>query len=170
MKWVLLTLGVLVGLVLVVVIGGALLPVKHHVTRRGHFKETADAVYATLAGPPNWRAAVKSFGALPDQDGRKQWWEMDSHGEKIRYELVEDKPPLRRVVRIADPSLPYGGTWTFEITPAGQGTDLRIHEDGEVYNVAFRFLARFVFGYTGSIEGYFKDLGAKFGEQIQTEA
>ena len=86
------------------------------------------------------------------------------------YELVEDRAPSRRVTRIADKNLPFGGTWTYEITPAAEGSELRITEDGEVYNVIFRFMAKYVFGYTGSIEGVFRDLGKKFGEQPQTEA
>ena len=34
----------------------------------------------------------------------------------------------------------------------------------------FRFMARFFFGYTSSIEGYLNDLGAKFGEAVTIEA
>jgi len=74
------------------------------------------------------------------------------------------------VVRIAEPGLPYGGVWTFEIAPAGEGAELRIHEDGEVYNVVFRFLSRFVFGYYGSIEGFLRNLGTKLGEPVRIEA
>jgi len=170
MKWLLLAGGALVGLVLMVAVCGAALPVEHHATRRARFRKSADTLYVTLAGPPDWRSDVAGYGALPDQDGRKQWWEQDRHGKKVRFELVEEKPPMRRVVRIADRSLPFGGTWTFEITPLAEGSELRIREDGQVYNVIFRFLARFVFGYTGSIEGFIKDLGARFGEQVRTEA
>ena len=65
-------------------------------------------------GPPDWRTGVKSFGSLPDQDGRKRWWEQDSHGQKITFELAEAKPPERLVTRIADKGLPFGGTWTFD--------------------------------------------------------
>jgi hypothetical protein len=52
----------------------------------------------------------------------------------------------------------------------GGGSELRIHENGEIYNVIFRFMARFLFGYTGSIETYLRDLGAKFGEPVAIEA
>lgn len=46
---------------------------------------------------------------LPEKNGRKQWWEQDKRFGKIAYELVEDSPPTRRVVRIAGAGLPYGG-------------------------------------------------------------
>ena len=108
---------------------------------------------------------MKEFGVLPDG----KWWELDSHGQKITFELVEDSPPSRRVVRIADKSLPFGGTWTFEIAAEGDGSSVRITEDGKIYNVIFRFVARFFVGYTSSIEGYLRDLGRKFGESVSIE-
>ncbi len=75
------------------------------------------------------------------------------------------------MVRIADRKLPFGGTWSFDIAPAAGGeSDLRVTEDGEVYNPIFRFMARFVFGYTASIEGYLRDLGTKFGQTVRIEA
>ena len=60
--------------------------------------------------------------------------------------------------RIADPDLPFGGTWTYEITPDGGGSRLTITEDGEIYNPLFRFMARFVFGYEGTIASYMSSL------------
>ena len=77
----------------------------------------------------------------------------------------------RLCVRIADKGLPFGGTWTFDIAPSADGgSELRVTEDGEIYNVFFRFMARFLFGYTASIETYLRDLGAKFGQPVEIEA
>ena len=170
MKWAFLVVGIIAGLVVLVALIGAMLPQRHHATRKARYQVAPGALYAVLAGAPDWRTGVKSFGALPDESGRKRWWEEDTHGQKITYELVEDTPPSKLAVRIADRGLPFGGTWTFEIVPEGSGAVLRITEDGEVYNVIFRFMARFVFGYTGSIETYLKDLGAKFGQAVTIEA
>jgi hypothetical protein len=166
MKWIGIVAGSALLLVAVVAIAGAMLPQSHHATRRARFHQPPERIYTLLAGPPDWRTGVKAFGALPDG----KWWEQDSHGQKITFELVEERPPTRRVVRIADRTLPFGGTWTFEIAPEGEGSTVRITEDGEIYNVIFRFVARFFMGYTSSIEGYLRDLGRKFGESIQIEA
>jgi hypothetical protein len=171
MKWVIFAGGTLFLMVALMALIGALLPVKHYAARKARFGQTPDAIYSVLAGPSGWRADVKASGALPEKNGRKQWWEQDKHGQKIAYELLEDLPPTRRVVRIADAGLPYGGTWTFEIAPQGAGgSEVRVAEAGEVYNVFFRFLSRFVFGYTGSIEGYLRDLGTRFGEAVHIES
>jgi hypothetical protein len=162
-KWVLAIIGVLGGAVGTMALAGAILPRKHHAKGGAAFRVAPDALYAVIAGPPDWRTGVKSFGTLPDKDGRRMWWEEDTHRQKIAYELVEDVPPRRMAVRIADEKLPFGGTWTFEIVPrADGGSELGITEDGEIRNVIFRFMARYFFGYTASIEGYLRDLAVKF--------
>jgi hypothetical protein len=170
MKWVLWIGGGLTALIGLVALIGSMLPQRHSASRRARLRASPEAVYAVIAGPPDWRTGVKSFGVLPEQNGRKQWWEEDTHGQKITFELVEEHSPSRIVTRIADRNLPFGGTWTFDISPApAGGSEVRVREDGEVYNVIFRFMARFFFGYTASIEQYLRDLGAKFGQAVTIE-
>ncbi|PYP70520.1 MAG: hypothetical protein DMD41_14750, partial [Gemmatimonadetes bacterium] len=84
-------------------------------------------------------------------------------------ETIAAVPPRRLVRRIADPKLPFGGTWTWEITAAPGGSTLTITEDGEIYNPIFRFVARFILGYTGTMESYLKALAARLGEQVVIE-
>ena len=55
----------------------------------------------------------------------------------------------------------FGGTWTYELTPVGRATLLRITERGEVYNPVFRVMSRFVFGHTATIDAYLAALGAR---------
>jgi hypothetical protein len=170
MKWVLLIGAVLVVLLALVAVVGAMLPRDHQATRQARYRQKPEAIYFTLAGPVDWRTDIKAFGNLPDRDGRKLWWEQDSHGHKVTYELIEDKMPSRRVTRIAEKNLPFGGKWTIEISPTNEGSVVRITEDGEIYNVIFRFVARFFFGYTSNIEGYLRDLGHRFGELTTIES
>jgi len=166
MKWVWMIGGGLVMVVALVAAIGTMLPQSHHASRSARFRQRPETIYAVVAGPPDWRSGVKSFGSLP---GGKSW-EEDGHKQKITYELVDDRPPTRRVVRIADRSLPFGGTWTIEIAPECGGSAVRVSEDGEIYNVIFRFIARFFMGYTSTIDGYLNDLGRKIGEPVRIEA
>jgi len=170
MKWLLLALGLVVLLVGLVALVGAALPLRHHATRKARFRVTPDALYAVMVGPPDWRSGVMRFGALPNNEGRRQWWEEDKHGQKITYEVVEGVAPKRFVVRIADRNLPFGGTWSYDIAPtASGGSELRISEDGEIYNVIYRFVSRFFLGYTATMETYLRDLGAKCGQTVEIE-
>jgi hypothetical protein len=71
-------------------------------------------------------------------------------------------PPRRIVTRIDRSERAFGGTWTYELRPVATGTELTITEDGEVYNLIFRTLARFVFGHTATIDAYLRDLERQF--------
>lgn len=164
MKWILIVAGILVGLGAAVALIGAVLPKSHVASRSSRFKKPPQAIWEIITGPPDWRPDIRAFEQLPARDGHRVWKEIDSHRQAIRYESVEEAPPARLVTRIADPELPFGGTWTHELTPYGDGCLLKITENGEIYNPIFRFVARFVLGYHGSIDAYMKALHAKLGE------
>jgi hypothetical protein len=76
----------------------------------------------------------------------------------ILYRVEALEPPSRLVTRIADPALPFGGTWTFELMPKDGGTALTITEDGEVYNPIFRFMSKVFFSQTATMEAYLTSL------------
>jgi hypothetical protein len=164
MKWILIILAVLILLVAVIVIAGMMLPKAHIASRSSRFKQSSQAIWEAITGPPNWRSDVRSFENLPPRNGHRSWSETDKHGQSIVYESVEETPHARLVTRIAGENLPFGGTWTHEIKPTSDGCELTITEAGEIYNPVFRFMARFVFGYSGSIETYLRELHKKFGE------
>ena len=45
-----------------------------------------------------------------------------------------------------------------------------ITEDGEVYHPLYRFMSRFVFGHTTTIDRYLTDLGRKLGHPVEIGA
>jgi uncharacterized protein YndB with AHSA1/START domain len=170
MRWLWIVLAVLAGLVVIVVGIGVLLSQKHVATRAARFHQPPDAIWAAItdiAAFPVWRPGVKRVERLPDRNGLPAWREVDDHGQEIPFEVVEWAPPQTLVVRIADPKLPFGGTWTYAVHAADGSSELRITENGEIYNPIFRFVSRFVFGYHGTIEAYLRALGKKFGETVQ---
>jgi uncharacterized protein YndB with AHSA1/START domain len=174
MKWLGIIIAVLVGLVVIVVAIGAMLPKAHTATRSAHFSQTPDAIWQVITTPeafPTWRTNVKTVERLPDHDGHISWRETDNQGQAIPFEIVEWTPPSRLVTRIADPKLPFGGTWTYEIQAdqTGGGSTLRITENGEVYNPLFRFVSRFVLGHHATMDEYLRALRKKFGEVVRLE-
>ena len=172
MRWMLWTFLVVVGMVLLVVVIGWLVPRDHVATRIGRYRQSPEAIWTAITdvdAMPSWREGLKSVKKLPDRNGLPAHIEVTSMGE-LPLETVEMTPPRKLVGRIADAKLPFGGTWTFEIAPIGDGATLRITENGFITSPVFRFMSRFVFGYTGEIEKYLRSLAKKFGEQPQIGA
>ena len=171
MKYALIVLAALAALVLVVVAVGAMLPVKHRASRQVKLHQPPEKVFAVINDPasfPAWRGKVKGskeikVEILPEQNGHRMFRETGADGT-ILYEVVSAQPNKSLVTRIADPSLPFGGRWTYELLPDGDSTTLRITEDGEVYNPLFRFVSRFIIGHHATIERYLRDVGKQFGE------
>ena len=172
MKWVLVVVGSIAVLVAVVAVIGALLPKAHRASRWVVLKKTPREVYAVIsdtANAPGWRHDLQKVEVLPPVHGLKCFRETGAHGA-ITYEVIEDRPGELFVSKIADENLPFGGQWTFEFASAGAGTRLRLTEEGEVRNVIFRFVARYIFGHAASIEGYLRNLGKKLGEPDEPQA
>lgn len=166
LKWTLIILGTLVLLIAIVAIVGALLPRGHVATRTARIKAKPDAVWQVLTRVeelPSWRSDLTGVERLPDRGGLPIWREKGRNGT-MTIATEEFSPPSRLRTRIADEGLPFGGSWTWELTPDGDGTKIRITENGEIYNPIFRFMARFVFGYAATMEQMLKSLGKRFGE------
>jgi hypothetical protein len=156
-------LAVVVGLIVLI---GSRLPKAHTVTRTTRVKVPPDALFTLLSDVDNykaWRPDVKKLERLPDRDGRPAWVEEMSTGRIPMFFERMERPSLL-VGRIADPTLPFGGTWTYRITPVASGSELSITEDGEVYNPLFRFMSRFVFGHTATMDAFIKHLQARLGD------
>ena len=178
MRWALWIVGSLVAIVALVALIGAMLPKGHVATRAAKFRQSPEAVWQAITGYEEfskWRPGVTSVTRLPDANGHVVWKEKIGIGwkaEEIPYEVMESGPPAggkpgRLVARIADPKLPYGGSWTYVVSTVDGGTELRVTERGEVYNPIFRFVSRFVIGHTKSLEDYLNALGQKFGQTVK---
>jgi hypothetical protein len=178
LRWALWIVGGAVVIVAVIAIIGAMLPKGHVATRSAKFHQPPDAVWqaiTTFQDYPKWRPGLQSVEQLSTSAGHAVWLERTGTGwnaEEIPYQVMESVAPAggapgRMVARIANPKLPFGGSWTYEVAAADGGTVLRITERGEVYNPIFRFVSRVFMSNTKTIEIYLNALGKKFGETVQ---
>jgi uncharacterized protein YndB with AHSA1/START domain len=166
MKWLLYILAALVGLVALVAAIGAMLPKEHTASRNMRFRPQPAALFAVVsdfAKYPEWRTGVTRV----DVDGPVRQGALireEGPNGPIPYRLEVFEPPSKIVMRIADPSLAFGGTWTLEVFQNDSGSELVITENGEVYNPIFRFLSKFFFSPTETMDQYLADLKRKLGE------
>lgn len=165
MRYLLVVLGVLVAVVVVVVTVGYALPARHRASRSAKFASSSNALFTAITDVehyPSWRSDVTRVDLVPNGGGPSRFREVGRNGT-ILYEIERRDPDRQFVTRIADPTLPFGGTWTYDITPANDGATVRITEDGEVRNPVFRFVSRFILGQTATMDRYLTDLGRRFG-------
>ena len=151
--------GVLVALILLLIAIGYALPINHVATREASLAAPPERVFSVLRDVekfPTWRSDVKSVEVLATTPALR-WRERGDNDITFEMETVE--APGKIVTRIVDKTLPFGGSWTYDLSPEGGGTKLVITENGEVYNPLFRFMSRFVFGHTATINKYLDDLG-----------
>ncbi len=170
MKWVLIVLGGLVGLIALMALIGAFVSRDHRATSTVMLRQPPDSVWKVVRDLGNitaWWPAMEKVERLPDRDGHEVWRQKMS-GFDVPIIVMESAPPRRLVTQI-DPTAggAFGGTWTYELASDGTGTRISVTEAGWISNPIFRFMSRFLFGYYGSLDKYLRALGARFGETVQ---
>ncbi len=166
MKW-------LIGIALVVaVIGvavrmiGGSLPVQHRTIVTRTIMAPADDVWSLISDLSqwqDWRTDVKQVEILPGNAVRVT----DSNGT-VRYRI--EKPAERTLITIIEQEgLPWGGRWIWRVERQTDHTSLvTIIEEGEIYSPMFRFFARFVFGFEGTMKSVLDQLEAAAGRRSGT--
>ena len=134
------TVASLIAVLAIIAIVGYFLPIDHQASRTMEFTAPPEAVWALIQDP----------------DSYSTWWA----AADVKTAVVESVRASRLVTKIVDETQ-FGGTWTFEIAPGASGSRLTITERGEIYNVIFRALAKYVFGYTSTMESFLAALKLK---------
>lgn len=161
-------LGTLIAIIVIIAAIGWMLPIEHQASRQATFSSPAPEIYTLITNVsefPKWRSGLKSVDVVATESGARSFREHGSN-DAILYVVDEAVPNEKLVTRIADPSLPFGGSWTYTLTPAASGTTLRITENGKVYNPLFRFVSHFVISQHATIDTYLTDIGKKLGQTI----
>lgn len=167
MYWLLGIVGVLILAGIIVFVIGSFLPEAHVASKTLTLRQPPETVWKVMtdfANQPNWHSDMKSVERLPDRNGHAVWQE-EMSGMKIPLEILEMEAPKKLVRRIAAEDLGFGGDWEYILTPTIEGgCQLTITERGKVPNPLFRFMSKYVFGHTATMEKYMTALAGKFGE------
>jgi uncharacterized protein YndB with AHSA1/START domain len=170
MRWPWIAGGVVVGIPAALALIGAFVP-RNHVARVGiTLKSAPEKVWSMIsdfAGTPRWRKDVSKV-ELTSSGSPVRFTEHSKQG-KVPFEVVSQEPPNRQVVRVVDDDQPFGGTWTWELSPEGGGTRLLITEAGFVKNPIFRAVGLVFFKPTATLEAYLRGLAGELGESAAPE-
>jgi uncharacterized protein YndB with AHSA1/START domain len=171
LKKILIILGVLAALTLLMAAVGFTLPRQHRATSSIRLQAPPDRVWDIVRDPGALQGVWPELEAarrLPDRDG-KELWEQKAGGFDMRLIVEEAVAPTRLVTRIdAEADAPFGGTWTYELTPQAGGTLVRVTEDGWVGNPLFR-IAMHAMGLHRTLDGYLTALATRLGEDAAPE-
>ena len=167
MKWLLgiiAFIAVVIGLVAAI---GAALPKSHTASRSAELTAPPETVWAIVTDPAHYTTWRRDLTKVEVDPGSVLRWTEYSGSDRIKYQGEAAEPPSHFVARIADPALPFGGSWDYRIEPTPAGSRITITENGEVYNPIFRFVSRFVMGHTATIDKYLRDLAARTGDSYK---
>jgi uncharacterized protein YndB with AHSA1/START domain len=161
-------LAILAAIILAI---GLAMPKNHRAESRVTLEKGIDDVWAVVRNPAAlvgiW-SELKSSRRTQGAGGREVW-EQDAGGFPMRLIIESSDPPRRLVTRIdADEQAAFGGTWTYTLSSAGNGTAVSIVEDGYVNNALFRVMMTLM-GKHRTLDGYLKALGDKFDEAVKPE-
>lgn len=169
MKWLIIGVAAVIALVALMALVGAFLPRDHRATSTITLRQPPDSVWQAvrdLGGVTAWWREMTESVRLPDKDGHEAWRQKVG-GFNMPLVVLESQPPRRLVTKVDSPAgAAFGGTWTYELTPDSGGTRISVTEAGWIANPIFRFMSRFLFGYYGSLDGYLKALGKRYGETV----
>lgn len=153
---------------------GSRIPRDHVAIARAYYRAPASAIWALIANPttyPSWRGDVTDVtitSAGGTAGAPLTWRERGAQGT-MNYLMAEQDAGTRMVTRITDENLPFGGQWEFTLEQKGERALLTITERGFVKPALFRFMARYLFSHTKTMEDYHRALAAKFGEPAAIE-
>lgn len=166
MRIILFILLFLAGAAIAVYAAGSRMEPGHTARRSLHLRAAPHKVFAVLAdfgGQAAWRSDLKSVRRKADSSD-EVWIEEGKQGE-MPLATTEIIPESKIVRTIADPKLPFGGKWTYQVVPEGSGSALIITEEGEVYNPFFRFVFKRFMDPHKTIEVFMHDLAKHLGEE-----
>lgn len=168
MKWVLIVLGVVVGLAILLFVVGSLRPKDHVASITVRIAAPDSAVWATIAAVekvPEWFGEVKSVERIADIDGKPAYHERYGGGWMVTT-VIRERVENRRLVREILPSGAFSGSWTFELVPDGAATRLAMTERGHLENPLFRAMMMFSDN-RKTMRSYVTALGRKLGVLLE---
>lgn len=145
---------------------GAVLPRDHVATGSVVVQGSPTVVWQTIrhvAAAPSWRPSVTKVEVIDQQNGVATRWTEHGPDGALTMIVDEEASPHRVVTRIDDAGLPFGGTWTIELTEESGDTRARVTERGFIKLPPVRVLAKLFMDPNATLRRYLKDLAAKHG-------
>lgn len=147
------------------IVPGLMIPAEHVSKRNIHLEASPDEVWNALTDfeqLPTWRSGIKRVEV--DRTGEPM--QIVEHGEDraMTFKVVAFEPNTLLKTAIADPDLPFSGTWTWELEPDGKGCSLTVTEHGTVKSAAMRTVTALLVDPADTQDQYLRELADHFDD------
>jgi uncharacterized protein YndB with AHSA1/START domain len=145
---------------------GNSIPARQTHTRTITLKQTPEAVFALLTDLPNfpkWNPNMVKIEMLPPVDGKEATRQTFKGNMQMTIITSESTPPKHLVRSMGDVGGPFEGSWTYDISPTADGSQVVLTEQSEMKNPFFRLMVK-IFGPTKYIDEHLQGMAKNFGE------
>jgi uncharacterized protein YndB with AHSA1/START domain len=145
---------------------GYSIPARQTHTRTITLKQTPEAVFALLTDLPNfpkWNPNMVKIEMLPPVDGKEATRQTFKDNMQMTIITSESTPPKHLVRSMGDVGGPFEGSWTYDISPTADGSQVVLTEQSEMKNPFFRLMVK-IFGPTKYMDEHLQGMAKNFGE------
>lgn len=169
MRWLLIGIGVVLGVVAVLAGIGYSMPNTHVAQAQAEYRTPPDSVYSVLSDVPGWTDWHPSVETLTpvEGDAEGRTWHLTGADGAMTITVTGEDPPIR-FTTLADGGM-FVGRWTYHVEPQRTGTRVTITEEARIDNLVVRGLATFR-NQTATIERVLRALGERLGERVEPRA
>ena len=129
-------------------------------------KQSPGAIFTLLTDLPNfpkWNREMVKIEMLPPIDGKEATRQTFKGNMAMTIITSESTPPSRLVRSMGDIGGPFEGSWTYEISPTAEGSQVVLTEQMTMKNAFYRLMAR-LFGQTKYMDEHLEGMAKYFGE------
>jgi hypothetical protein len=166
MKFLFRILIILILLALAAYLVGYSIPARQTHMRTMTLKQTPETIFALLTDLPNfpkWNTNMVKIEMLPPIDGKEATRQTFKGNMQMTIVTTESIPPKHLVRSMGDIGGPFEGSWTYDISPAADGSQIVLTEQSEMKNPFFRLIVK-IFGPTKYMDEHLEGMAKHFGE------
>jgi len=145
---------------------GYSIPARQIHTRTITLKQSPEAIFTLLTDLPNfpkWNRNLVKIEMLPPVDGKEATRQTFNGKMQMTIVTSESIPPKHLVRSMGDSGGPFEGSWTYDITPTADGSQVELTEQSEMKNPFFRLMVK-IFGPTKYMDEHLEGMAKNFGE------
>lgn len=163
MRWLLIGLGVVAGVIALLAGIGYSMPNVHVAQVAADYRVGVDSVYSVLSDVeswPEWHPSVRDLSPIGDEP-EQQSYRISGPDGSMTITVTGREPP-RRFTTLADGGM-FIGRWTYAVEPVGSGSRVTLTEEARIDNLVIRGLTMFR-RQTATMERLLIALGTRLGQ------